>query len=131
MAIRSGSTPAEMSERIRTLCNDNGYDPVFELIELIRKGEKVTTKDSKGNELTEYVPLSAKDQIALHKEMLKYIYPQLKAVDIQGHIDATVNVVVKQYSTPFDGKSTAVDADFSVIADTIEKNIAKVKGNNV
>lgn len=126
LAIRSGATPSEMSERMRDLCNENGYDPVYEILELIRNGYKVKIKDSEGNELVTQEYLDPKDQIALHKEMLKYIYPQLKAVDIQGHIDANVTVTVKQYNAPFDGKATAVDAEFTPAAEAIEKAVARV-----
>lgn len=126
LAIRQGATPSEMSERMRDMCNINGYDPVFEIMELIRNGARVAVKDADGNEYIEYVPLDAKEQFAIHKEMMKYIYPQLKAVDIQGHIDANVTVTVKQYSTPFDGKSTAIDASFLMVQEKIEENVAKV-----
>lgn len=114
---------------MRDLCNANGYDPLFEIMELIRNGAKVTVKDSEGNEHTEFVPLDAKEQYAIHKDMMKYIYPQLKAVDIQGHIDANVTVTVKQYNTPFDGKQTAVDAEFTPMQEAIEKAVAKVKAS--
>lgn len=132
LAIRSGATPAEMSERMRDLCNLNGYDPVYELLELIRVGYKVTIKDADGNEITEYQHLDPKDQIAIHKDMLKYIYPQLKAVDIQAHVDANISVTIKNYGDdkiPINMKQ-AIDADFSMIGEKITENVAKIRQQN-
>ena len=129
LAIRQGATPSQMSERIRDLCNANGYDPVYEMVELLRKGEKVTIKDADGNELTEYKPLPATTQLRIHEQMMKYIYPQLKAVDIQGHIDANVTINVKQYSAKFEGKQTAVDADFTPLAEAAAESVKKVVKN--
>jgi hypothetical protein len=126
LAIRRGATPSEMSERMRELCNINGYDPIFELMDMVRSGVKVQAKDSDGNTLTEFVPLDAKELIAIHKEMAKYIYPTLKSVDIQGQIDANVTVQVKQYGVPFQGKQTAVDAEFTPLQEVIAKNVKEV-----
>jgi hypothetical protein len=132
LAIKSGATPAQMSERIRDLCNVNGYDPVYELMDLVRKGARVTQKDAEGNEHTAYVPLDTKEQIAIHKEMIRYIYPQLKAVDIQNHIDANITINVKNFgdSEVSDAMKEAIDADFSEVSEAITKNVAKIKEKN-
>lgn len=126
LAIRSGATPAEMSARMRDLCNENGYDPVFELMELIRKGEKVT--DASGN-LVGFKSLDPKLQVEIHKTMIKYIYPELKAVDIQGNLDAQITVTVKNFGDdkiPANMKK-AIDADFSMVGETITANLKKLK----
>lgn len=131
LAIRRGATPTEMSERMRELCNANGYDPVFELMDLVRNGEKVKIKDATGNELETHVPLDAKLQVEIHKTMLKYIYPELKAVDIQGSLDANITVTVKNFGDdkiPVAMKQ-AIDADFSMLGEKITANLAKIRGH--
>ncbi len=130
LAIRSGATPSEMSERMRELCNANGYDPVYELMELIRTGEKVKIKDASGNELETHVPLDAKLQVEIHKTMLKYIYPELKAIDITGTLEANISVTIKDFGSdkiPAAAKA-AIDADFSMVGEKITANLAKIKG---
>lgn len=128
MQIRRGATPAEMSERMRELCNINGYDPVYELMELIRSGSKISIKDANGVEYTEMMPLGAKDQVAIHKEMLKYIYPSLKAVDISGTIDANINVTIQTFGNPeiAENMKKAIDADFSDVGEKISENLKKI-----
>lgn len=121
--IRSGATPAEMSARLRDMCNENGYDPIFELMELIRRGVRHVQKNSNGEEIVAYVPLKSTEQIAIHKELVKYIYPTLKAVDIKGSLDANIQVVVKSYSSPTNGNPVPVDADFSMVGDKLVQHL--------
>jgi hypothetical protein len=75
---------------------------------MIKHGVRIVTENSEGEELVNYIPLKATEAIAIHKELIKYIYPTLKAVDIQGHIDANVSVTVKSYSTPLQGNPVAL-----------------------
>jgi hypothetical protein len=131
LAIRRGATPAEMSERMRELCNANGYDPVYELMDLVRVGEKVKIKDADGNELETHVPLDAKLQVEIHKVMLKYIYPELKAVDITGSIEANITVNVKDFGSNKipEKMKQAIDADFSMVGEKITENLAKIRSS--
>ena len=72
--------PTEMREALAIYFEKADYDPVKELID--------TAKDPE-------VPV--KERVGIHKEFLKYMAPSLKSIDIQQHVDANIQVVVRKF----------------------------------
>ena len=78
-----GSTrvkPTEMREALAVYFEKAKYDPVKDLISLAQNEE---------------VPV--KERIGIHKEFLKYMAPTLKSIDIQQHVDANIQVIVRKF----------------------------------
>ena len=72
--------PSEMREALAVYFDKAKYDPIKILID--------TAKD-------EDTPI--KERISIHKEFLKYMAPSLKSIDIQQHVDANIQVIVRQF----------------------------------
>ena len=72
--------PTEMREALSIYFEKAKYDPIKELID--------TAKDPE-------VPV--KERVGIHKEFLKYMAPSLKSIDIQQHVDANIQVVVRKF----------------------------------
>lgn len=72
--------PTEMREALAVYFEKAKYDPIKELIE--------TAKDPD-------VPV--KERVGIHKEFLRYMAPSLKSIDIQQHVDANIQVVVRKF----------------------------------
>jgi len=103
----------DLKSRMSSLCVKHGYDPVGELLQII--------KDSKGalkQELLDIIPEiesadikmrlldlakriptpDARDIISIHKEIIQYIAPKLKATDLEGSLDVGITVNVVRFS---------------------------------
>tara|TARA_Y100000310_G_C20430065_1_gene691035 strand:- start:104 stop:388 length:285 start_codon:yes stop_codon:yes gene_type:complete len=72
--------PGEMRDALAIYFDKAKYDPIKELI--------ATAK-------SEETPI--KDRISIHKEFLRYLAPALKSIDIQQHVDANIQVVVRRF----------------------------------
>ena len=72
--------PTEMREALAVYFDQAKYDPIKDLINLAQNEE---------------VPV--KERIGIHKEFLKYMAPSLKSIDIQQHVDANIQVVVRKF----------------------------------
>lgn len=116
--LKPGATPAEVRNRIATLCRANEYDPVAELLSLLRDGYRVYdgSVDEDGDRNFVLVSLDAKDAISIHKEILSYIAPKLKATSIEKTIKQSVNVTV----TRFGGGDTTEVTDAKIIEEVID-----------
>ena len=130
MKIRPGATPSEVRHRIAELCAQNDYDPVRELIEMVQKGHRIVMSDGS----FKFIPLDPKDVISIHKEVLQYIAPKLRTIDVQASIEANINVTVTKYAgAAIDGeileesevhtmiRQTVPDATEDIDATTLEK----------
>jgi len=94
MKIRPGATPSEVRARIAELCAQNDYDPVKELIEMVQKGQRIEMSDG----TIKFIPLDPKDVISIHKEVLQYIAPKLRTIDVQASIEANISISVTKFS---------------------------------
>ena len=72
--------PTEMREALAVYFEKADYDPVKDLISLAQDDET-----------------PVKEKIGIHKEFLKYMAPSLKSIDIQQHVDANIQVVVRKF----------------------------------
>ena len=103
----------DLKSRMSSLCVKHGYDPVGELLQII--------KDSKGalkQELLDIIPEiesadikmrlldlakriptpDVRDIISIHREIIQYIAPKLKATDLEGSLDVGITVNVVRFS---------------------------------
>ena len=121
LAIRSGATPTEMRERIISVCREAGYDPIAELIavaqfegndlhdELMEMAEKMPGK-ARAARLKEIALMckalgpDIKEAIGIHKEILKYLAPQLRSLDVSGQVDTDLNISIRTFEGEENGK---------------------------
>ena len=72
--------PGEMREALAVYFETADYDPIKELIDAAKNEE---------------IPI--KDRIGIHKEFMRYMAPALKSIDIQQHVDANIQVIVRKF----------------------------------
>jgi len=112
--LRPGSTAAETRSMIKALCAEHGYNPIMELIEIIDNSKSSAKKELiniAGSELVKsaklreallevaekIIPPDVKDLISIHKEVLQYISPKLKAVEVRGKHDMNINITIQKF----------------------------------
>lgn len=119
--VRAGMTPAEMRQHIKDVCGKYDYDPLNELIALTRGGydhlsrelrkiaaKKTTTKTDretllKTADLLDHFGPDVKDCILIHKEILSYIAPKLRAMEVHQEVDANININITKFAgSPID-----------------------------
>lgn len=117
MKIRPGATPAEVRSRIAEMCAENNYDPVQELLLFVQtSGEvlaheireiasvvrnKVISKklENVANTIKHVgVGGDSRDIIGIHKELLQYIAPKLRSMEVKGELDVNFNITVTKYA---------------------------------
>ena len=74
---RAKGVPNKFTRSVMEICQEMNFDPVQGLIELARCAE------DEGNRVT------------AHKELMKYIYPQRKAVEHSGSIDTGLQQMIE------------------------------------
>lgn len=102
-----------IKDRISHLCDLHNYDPVKELLQCIDDSKGALRKEFMEQidllpesrckvlltELVKRIPNpDTREIIGIHKELLGYIAPKLKSVDMQGNIDVNFTVVVRKFS---------------------------------
>ena len=124
MKIRPGATPSEVRARIVELCAQHNYDPIAELIDMVRNGYEVEANGKKVR-----VPLDAKDVIGIHKEIIQYIAPKLRSVDVQAQVEANISISVTKFSgTPIEGEIIKEeDMIRDVVDSAVEQDLDKMK----
>lgn len=70
---------------IRDICEKKDYKPLEELVDIVQD------KDNK-------FKLTLDQKIGIHKELLQYIAPKLKAVDIQANVQGDIKINVVRFS---------------------------------
>lgn len=101
--ITKGETPLKMQairERLAELFKEKNYDPAKELIDLAQHPR---------------IPIEIK--IAIHKEMLKYVAPQLKSVDIQANVKGGISISIVKF-----GDTLIEEAKQEALEDNEEEN---------
>lgn len=117
MKIRPGATPSEVRARIAELCQANNYDPVAELLLFVEtsgeilvkeildisnaiKDDKLRERLAKIAEAIKHVGVGgdSRDIIGIHKELLQYIAPKLRSMEVKGEIDADINITVTKFT---------------------------------
>jgi hypothetical protein len=73
---RKKGTPNKMTQSVMDICAEMGFDPVRGLVQL------ALTAEDESNRVT------------AHKELMKYIYPQRKAVEHSGTIDTGLQSII-------------------------------------
>lgn len=130
-AIAKGASSAELRDSVLDLCEQNGYDPIKELIELVQGrntkfGEMLLgiaedlesalnpgTIDVKKfakalRMIAERIPgLSTSDEIAVHKEVAQFLTPKIKSMDVQQTVKASINISVKNFMINVDPAALA------------------------
>ena len=79
-------TPAQRRAKIDEVLEEYGIDPVRELLEMYNE------TDQNGD----YV-MSSKERKALMQEMLQYMTPKLKAVDMRAAVKGDINVNIVSF----------------------------------
>lgn len=116
--LRPGYTPAEVRRRIAQLCTKAGYDPVRELLSFVKEAarplrdELLDIADTIENEpeidTDEICPRlrhlasliqapNHSEIISIHKELLQYVAPKLRGVDISGEVKQDITVNIKHF----------------------------------
>lgn len=118
MQVRPGATPSEIRARLSELCKEHDYDPIKALLEIISDARAGTVKDAaiqicqdmegegcsaelveRMRVITVKIPsIEMRELIGIHKEILQYIAPKLRSMDIQAHVDTEVHVAVAQFN---------------------------------
>ena len=117
LVIDPGSTPSEVRARISELCQANGYDPVAELLLFVQtsgevlvqeineiakavKSVKLRERLEKVAEAIKHVGVGgdSRDIIGIHKEILQYIAPKLRSMEIKGDFDLNFNITVTKFA---------------------------------
>lgn len=119
--VRPGATPAEVRNRIAELCQENDYDPVLELLYIAKNAsmdvvnELVELKQSVRSQAGQArldrvieciarcgVGPDATTLINIHKEILQYIAPKLRSMEVKGTQDLNLTIEVKKFSEEVD-----------------------------
>lgn len=95
-----GISASEARQIVRKACKDHDYNPLESLILALKQKVPVLgpdgvtqVKDQDGKPM--FMPvLDPKEAIGIHKEILKYYLPQLRAVDIDAKVGMDFNVTV-------------------------------------
>ncbi len=74
----------DLKVAIREICKTKNYDPLSELVDLVQE---------KGRD-----KLTLEQKISIHKELLQYLAPKLKAVDIQANVQGDIKISVVRFS---------------------------------
>jgi hypothetical protein len=111
---RTKTTPSEFREHLLEICEQRDYNPAVALLDLV-KGEKNALKQQILSiakqqtiaplrkqlmdiaEVVGAIGLSAREVVDIHKELLQYIAPKLRSLDISGEIDTNLTVVVRKF----------------------------------
>ncbi|HIG58835.1 MAG TPA: hypothetical protein EYQ21_05520 [Flavobacteriales bacterium] len=105
---RSNQAEANMRRAAETqkLMDDAGYNPI-EAMMTLAQDDGITDNQFK---------------FLIHKELAKYSTPQLRAVDISGGMDNSLNVTVINFEAPSSNKAIEKDADIiTLIPETTEE----------
>lgn len=73
----------EAKERAANIMESAGYDPIAELVSIAQDAS-----------------IDRTDKISIHKELAKYVYPQLKAIDHKHVVSGGLNIQIVQFSPP-------------------------------
>lgn len=97
-------TPTELKKTLDLLFESYGIDPAKELVEL------AISTDGNGNFLC-----TIDQRIKIWAELLSYRAPKLKAIEMSGHVDHEMTVVVQKFEMGKDGKTMAISAQTPVV----------------
>ena len=90
---RKKGTPNKMTQSVIDICAEMGFDPVRGLVQL------ALTAEDESNRVT------------AHKELMKYIYPQRKAVEHSGTIDTGLQSIIESIKDKSEDELTKIAAD--------------------
>ena len=85
-SVCSGKGAQEVRRTVMEYCAKRGYNPVEALLDLADELHGTNDKNL------------VRAQVDIHKELLKFTIPQMRAVDIQGEITADINIRVTKFS---------------------------------
>lgn len=74
---RAKGVPNRFTRSVLQICEEMGYDPVAGLIELATRGEEESNR------------------VTAAKELMKYIYPQRKAIEHSGSVDTGLQQMIE------------------------------------
>lgn len=93
----------EAKDRAINIMESYGYDPIEQLVISAQSADT-----------------SASDKISVHKELAKYIYPQLKSIDHKHTVSGGLSVEIIQFSQPkeepINGNTTSVQVETSSVS---------------
>jgi len=92
-AGRKKGTPNKLTQSIMDVCNEMGFDPARGMIEIAMSGE------------------TPELQFQARKELLKYLYPQRKAVEHSGTIDTGLQSIIESIKDKSEDELTKIAAD--------------------
>lgn len=92
---RKKGTTNRKSHRFEELLKNHNYDPLEELLKLLTEDcfEKLSelllnaASPEERTEIWRAMTLSVKDRASLNLKMLEFIYPKLKAIEIDGSVE--------------------------------------------
>lgn len=120
LSLRPGATAAELRGRIAELCAMHGYDPVQSLLTIVKSAESdarqeildiaekvkdIGLKNRLQEAAKKIIPADIDQMISIHKEILQYVAPKLRATEVKGDIDVNIHVTVQKF-----GESKTIDA---------------------
>ena len=80
----------ELTRKLAVIFKEKNYEPAHKLVEMANwLLKEIDTEEDKFLRLRYIQELNT-----INKELLGYVYPKLKSIDIQGQIDSNITVVV-------------------------------------
>lgn len=115
LALKPGASPSDYREHIIQLCIENDYDPIRELLVITRGGvarkmfddmceisSRIKIEDDKDRliEIAKAIlacGADSKDTIGIHKEILQYVTPKLRSLDVSGEVKKDISIKITRY----------------------------------
>lgn len=79
--LEPGLTTSQLRDYVLQKCRERDYDPIDELIKLARNGD-----------------ISGRDRVKIHSEMVQYLVPKLRSMDVKADVNMDINVNIVRFS---------------------------------
>ena len=94
----SSNTLGGVRADIARLCKEKNYDPIKELIDIAQSDDPM-------------VPLDVK--VNIHKELLNYMTPKLKSIDMEKRGTETINVMIQNFGELEEVQPITIDSELT------------------
>lgn len=91
-------SPSEIRKRIAAIFASKNYDPLENLVEMVMARHPMKTPEGNPHPLAGQFVHDADFRKSVHLELLPYVAPKLKAVEVSGKLDAEIHIKVVKFS---------------------------------
>ncbi len=108
-------SPISKSNKLNQMLEENKYDPLLEAIKLLKTGTFISNTD----------------KIKFNLELCKYIYPQLKSIEVDAKLKSDIQITIMKFGHLLEENQKAIEVQSQKLEEKVIEEIVKEEENDV